>query len=96
MIKMSAAVRARFALAFILALVNDILDIVGFFSSPVIESAADILLAAALLFLLGLSPVPIAVAILDAFPGIDLSPAWTAYVAYKYLTKKTARKVKVE
>ena len=82
----------RYILALTLAVLNDVVDFLGVISNPLVESALDVLLALGLVILLGFSPLPFLITIADALPGIDLSPMWTAYVLYRYLSE---RRVKV-
>ena len=82
---------ARYVLALTLAVLHDVVDILGVISNPLVESVLDILIAFGLVVLLGFSPIPFLITIADALPGIDLSPMWTAYVLYRYLSECRVR-----
>ena len=86
-------------LMFVLALLNDGLDLLGMLS-PVIELVLDIIIVIAIFLLRRKVDLWILIiALLDLIPGIDIAPIWTLYVLYLYLTeisRGAPRRVKVK
>ena len=84
---------------FVLALLNDGLDLLGMLS-PVIELVLDIIIVIAIFLLRRKVDLWILIiALLDLIPKIDIAPIWTLYVLYLYLTeisRGAPRRVKVK
>jgi len=86
-------------LMFILALLNDGLDLLGM-RSPIIELVLDIIIVIAIFLLRRkIDPWILIIALFDLIPGIDIAPIWTLYMLYLYLTEMSRgapRRVKVK
>jgi len=89
--------RKRYAILFLLAALNDALDILEIFN-PFIELLLDVFTAIIITFLLGeLDPILFLVAVFDTVPFVDLAPVWTGYIYYKYYKElQKTSKLKVE
>ena len=86
-------------LMFVLALLNDGLDLLGM-RSPIIELVLDIIIVIAIFLLRRkIDPWILIIALFDLIPGIDIAPIWTLYMLYLYLTemsRSAPRRVKVK
>ena len=84
---------------FVLALLNDGLDLLGM-RSPIIELVLDIIIVIAIFLLRRkIDPWVLIIALFDLIPGIDIAPIWTLYMLYLYLTEMSRgapRRVKVK
>jgi len=84
---------------FVLALLNDGLDLLGM-RSPIIELVLDIIIVIAIFLLRRkIDPWILIIALFDLIPGIDIAPIWTLYMLYLYLTemsRSAPRRVKVK
>ncbi len=86
--------RLRWRIAFALALFNDVLDIMGVGSVPVIGDAIDVATSALLWGTLGTRyTLPTA---LELIPGMDVLPIYTATVSWAYYRKERGREGKVD
>ena len=83
--------KKRYALLFILAALNDAIDILEVLN-PLIELFLDLLTAGLITIVLGeLDPTIFLITVLDSIPFVDLAPIWTGYVYYKYYKEVTAK-----
>jgi len=88
--------KKRYAILFLIAALNDALDIVEVLN-PLLELLLDVLTAALITFMLGeLDPMVFAIAVLDAIPIIDLAPIWSGYIYYRYYKEVSATKPKLK
>ncbi|RLE82282.1 MAG: hypothetical protein DRJ51_01805 [Thermoprotei archaeon] len=76
-----------FGVLFLLAALNDAIDLLNMFS-PLVEFLLDAMIAILLLLSLRiLNPLLFLIAVLDVLPRIDFAPFWTLYVIYLYVSK---------
>ena len=73
--------KTRYAIALILAVLNDALDLLGFLDPP-LEAALDLAIALVLMKVLpGFYIGEILTTLADMVTGLDVAPFWTLYVA---------------
>lgn len=73
--------KARYAIALILAVLNDALDLLGFLGPP-LEAVLDLAIALVLMKVLpGFYIGEILTTLADMVIGLDIAPFWTLYVA---------------
>lgn len=80
----------KFLLLFILAIINDAVDLLGLFN-PFIEVLLDLLIASMINILLGFNIWAILITFIDIIPGIDLAPIWTLYMLKLYLSRSKTK-----
>ncbi len=81
-----------FLLAFVLATLNDIVDLLGLLIQPY-ETIFDMILAVIISLLIRRIDIwSFLITIIDAIPSIDLMPIWFLYVLYRYIEFKERRK----
>jgi len=88
--------KKRYALLFLLAALNDAIDILEILN-PFLELLLDLFTAALITFLLGeLDPIVFLVTVLDVVPFVDLAPIWSGYIYYRYYKETQAAKPKLK
>ena len=75
----------KFLPLFSLAILNDVIDVLGLLSQPY-ETFLDLAVAVLTSLLLRkIDVVAFVITIIDLIPGLDVMPIWFLYILYRYL-----------